>query len=198
MGIFVDFVGVFVDFVVNVGETGNREMGDGIQWVREAASLLLLLLMVLLLSTETRDRPTTWLGLRVVLSWLSPEWKAHVSESASIGWEMVVGLARMIMGSRLVFTISNTVRTEYIVDLGTAVRTLVGPFLDSREHAAMNLNVVITESWMMKNFHHVIHHSFDRNGRVLPCMEDARCYVFDNFSSDVTCRLVQNVAEMVF
>jgi hypothetical protein len=79
---------------------------------------------------------------------------------------ILIAVTRMIVAS------FDGCRTKDMVEVAT-VWLLVNPFSYGVEHVAMNLEVLIAESWMMKNTKDIIHHLVDRNSWVLPGIENS-------------------------
>lgn len=68
-----------------------------------------------------------------------------------------------------------------------ATGMLISPLLDSIEHVALNLDIIIPGRRMMERTENIIHNFVYRNRCVLPGIENTRDNILKNSSSNATC-----------
>lgn len=81
-----------------------------------------------------------------------------------------VAAARFLLVlEEVVFAIAYRLRREELVD---AVACLTDPGADSVEHIALDLNLLVPDSWMMESTENIVDHLVNRHSRILPGVED--------------------------
>lgn len=73
----------------------------------------------------------------------------------------------------------------------------VNPFLYGVEHVPMNLQALISKSWVVEDSHYVLHNFINRYSRILPCIKNSGSDVLKNGGSNSASDSIQLVREMV-
>ena len=76
-----------------------------------------------------------------------------------------------VITSSVVVASFDRCRAKNAVEIST-VWLFVHPLSYGVEHVAMNLKVLVAQSWVMENAEDVIHYFIHRYTRILPCVDD--------------------------
>lgn len=91
----------------------------------------------------------------------------------------------------------DALRAEQVVQSVARVALMVNPLLDSLKHLAVDLKVVVTDCRMVEYSADIVQDLLLWYIWVIPSIHNARGDVLQNSCSDLTSRLVQNVAEVI-
>lgn len=70
----------------------------------------------------------------------------------------------------VVVSSSNRSRTENAIQV-MCIGLLLNPFPDGIEHISMDLEALISQSWVMENAKNIVHYLINRYSRVFPCID---------------------------
>lgn len=85
-----------------------------------------------------------------------------------------------------------------MIQILTPSRTGSDPALNSRPHVVVRIISPVSKAWMVEDAYNIIEHLIDRHARVIPCVDDARRDVLEDFGGNRACRLIEDVAKVVF
>lgn len=94
----------------------------------------------------------------------------------------------------VILAITNALGSQKIK---VAIRTTASPLLHDVEHIAMNFHIRITHCRMVEYLNDIVKNLVFRHLWMFPSIDNAGCGEFENFGCDLSCRLVEDVREVI-
>lgn len=109
---------------------------------------------------------------------------------------VIVLLAVLLLVKHMVLARTHGLGRQNVVDLVTT-GMLVSPFLDCAEHIPLEVNSFVAKGGMMESLEYIVADFVDRDGGILPGIQDAGNCVLQDRDRDTSCARVEDIGEVI-